>query len=142
MINENIITAIIAASVSIIAGVSTYIGTKRRDKIDAAEASNDFDLKMAEREDRLRSKLWGDIEEKLTEQDGIIQALRKNDEKQARQIEKQAAQIKKQAVQIKEQAVQIKEQAVQIKELIDENAALRAENNQLKNGNGHKRATL
>lgn len=113
MITEGIITAIIAAVVTGITLASAAIGSKRRDKIDAVKAATDLDLKLAEREDRLRSKLWEDVEEKIAAQDVIIGELKETVKKQAAQLEKQASQIK---------------------ELVKENKELRHENHNLRNG--------
>jgi len=154
--NETIITAAIAAAVSVFVGLSTAIGNRKRIQLDSAKAADDADLRLKERTDRLRDSLWADVEEKLSDQNAIIDELKGNITAQSAQIKMQSVQIKTQsdqldhqAVQLERQAGQIERQARQIEQLeamiAEKDAELAqkdAEIERLKNGGDHKRATL
>ncbi len=147
--NETIITAAIAAAVSVFVGLSTAIGNRKRIQLDSAKAADDADLRLKERTDRLRLSLWADVEDKLEEQNGVIDELKGNITAQSAQIKMQSVQIETQSDQLERQAQQLERQARQIEQLeamiAEKDAELAqkdAEIQRLKNGGDHKRATL
>lgn len=132
MILENMGTVIISAVVSVTLGLITYFGANKRAQIDAdiaeqkaereaVKSDSELDLKLAEREDRLRAKLWEDVEEKMAKQAERIATLEQGKAADRERIETLEATV-----------VELRKM-LETKE--EENSRLRAENKLLKNGN-------